>query len=363
MSQIKVLIVEDSKTSQVLLSRIIDGDPRLTVIGTASDGIEALEFLEHQKPDVITLDIHMPRMNGAELTQRVMASNPVPIVVVSVSWQPSDVNLAFQCLEAGALSVLEKPTDISNPRFRSLCSELIETINSMSEVKLVRRGKLDSATSIAPPALSSDAAFRVIAIGASTGGPLALKALLTELPSDLPVAIVIVQHILDSFVDGMAVWLAKKSSWKVSVAEDDDLLVPGYAVIAPCAKQLSVSRDNRIKLTDDVPENGAKPSASYLFRSVADVYGKNSIGVILSGMGADGAKELGLMRQAGAITFAQDEASSVVFGMPKEAIQLNAACYTHNPAGIAFMISDLFNPSQRSSLRVQERFKRGPNDV
>lgn len=366
MAQIRVLIVEDSKTSQVLLSRIINSDPRLTVVGTASDGIEALEFLEREKPDVVTLDIHMPRMNGAEFTKKVMATNPVPIVVVSVSWQSNDVNLAFQCLEAGALCALEKPTDISNPRFKALRTELTETVKAMSEVKLVRRGMEPRGDFPAPSRDDDAAAFRVIAIGASTGGPLALKALLSDLPNDLPVPIVIVQHMLEAFVDGMCVWLAKKSSWRVCVAKHDELLESGCAYIAPCGKQLSISRDNRIRLTDEAPENGAKPSVSHLFRSITEVYGKNSIGVILSGMGVDGARELALMRDAGAITFAQDEASSVVFGMPSEAIQLNGACYTHTPAGIASMISDLFKPTARrtSSSRIQEnKFKRGPNDV
>ncbi len=369
MGQIKVLIVEDSKTSQVLLSRIINSDPRLTVIGTASDGIEALEFLERQTPDVVTLDIHMPRMNGAEFTKKVMATNPVPIVVVSVSWQPNDVNLAFQCLESGALSALEKPTDISNPRFKTLCVELIDTAVSMSEVKLVRRRKKSGGDEHAPSKCTDDEVrFSVIAVGASTGGPLALKTLLSELPSDIPASILIVQHILDAFVEGMAVWLSKKSSWKVKVAVDGEPLTPGCAYLAPCGKHLEVSSGTRISVTDGPPENGAKPSVSHLFRSVADVYGKNSIGIILSGMGVDGAKELGVMKEAGSITFAQDEASSVVFGMPREAIELNAVCYTHTPAGIASIICDLMKPNVRHKLptgssTIHEKFKRSPDDV
>lgn len=342
--KIRVLIVEDSKTSQVLLSRIINNDPGLTVIGCASDGVEALEFLKRETPDVITLDVHMPRMNGAEFTKRVMATNPVPIVIVSVSWQADDVNLAFQCLEAGALGALEKPTDISNPRFKALCSELTDTAKAMSEVKLVRRGGKTVVDS--PKALRSDegSTIGVIAIGASTGGPLAIKMFLSELPGDLPVSILIVQHILDAFVEGMATWLSRKSSWRVTIAVDGDRLIAGRAYLAPCGSHLEIGPGNLIRLIDGQPVNGAKPSASCLFRSVAEVCGKNAIGIILSGMGVDGAAELGLMREAGAVTFAQDENSSVVFGMPGEAIQLNAACHSLSPAGIAHAVGDLLKP-------------------
>ena len=327
---INVLIVEDSRVVQQFLVYVLSSDPEIRVIGTTNNGEEALEFLKREKPDVITMDIHMPRMDGFETTRKVMAACPTPIVIVSGSVQPNEVSTTFRAIEAGALAVVPRPSGLGHPEYERSARTLIQTVKAMSEVKVVRRWRRASSPNSADPVADvkkGPDAVEIVAIGASTGGPVALQALLSGLASDFSAPIVIVQHMTAGFMVGFVQWLAQSSSLPVQVASHGQQAQPGHVYLAPDSLQMSVDSGCRIVLSNDEPENGLRPSVSYLFRSVANRFGKNAVGVLLTGMGKDGAEELKLMKDKGAATIAQDKDSSVVHGMPGAAIQLGGASY------------------------------------
>jgi two-component system chemotaxis response regulator CheB len=341
---IKVLIVEDSAVVQQFLVYVLSSDPDIRVIGTTNNGEEALEFLKQEKPDVITMDIHMPRMNGFETTRKVMATHPTPIVIVSGSVQPNEVSTTFRAIEAGALAVVPRPNGLGHPDYERTARTLIQTVKTMSEVKVVRRWRqtpsIVSASPV-PDVKKGPDAVEIVAIGASTGGPVALQTLLSMLAPDFAVPIVIVQHMTAGFVDGFVQWLAQSSSLPIHVASHGQQAQSGHVFFAPDGFQMRVDSGRRILLSNDEPENGLRPSVSYLFRSVADTFGKNAVGVLLTGMGKDGAEELKLMKEKGGMTIAQDKDSSVVHGMPGEAIRLGAACHVLPPDRIAAALARL----------------------
>lgn len=342
-----MLIVEDSPVVQELLAHILGADPEIQVIGAARSGEEAIEAAERMKPDVITMDFHMPGMNGLDATRKIMETNPAPIVIVSGSSARNEVAAAFRVMEAGALVLVEKPAGPSHPGFEGAARELVQTVKLMSEVKVVRRWpKRETGIPASPLRPAADLApirteFKVVAIGASTGGPIALKTILSGLPKDFPVPILMVQHIATGFTQGFVEWLAQSSGLAVHLAAHGEYPLPGHVYIAPDGFHMKLGSSGRIALSSDQPENGHRPSVSHLFRSVAAVLGGNAIGVLLTGMGKDGAEELGLMRQKGAVTIAQDQESSIVHGMPGEAISLDAATYVLAPAGIAEVLGSL----------------------
>lgn len=346
---IKVLIVEDSPVVREFLVHTLSSDPEIYVAGTANNGEEALEYVEHKRPDVITMDINMPRMNGFEATRKIMETHPTPIVIVSGHWDPQEVATTFRAMEAGALAVLPRPMGIGHPDYEETAAKLIQTVKLMSEVKVVRRWARPRPEKVAPtlpPVVKPERApaeIQLVAIGASTGGPIALQTILSGLPKDFPVPVLIVQHIASGFVQGFVEWLAQSAGFPVQVATQDEPLLPGCARVAPDGFHLGVEMGNRIVLSQDEPENGFRPSVSYLLRSVAKVWGKNAVGVLLTGMGADGAKELKWMKERGALTIAQDQESSVVHGMPGAAIKMGAATYVLPPERIAAVLSTLVN--------------------
>jgi len=340
---IKVLIVEDSIVARELLVHILGSDPEIRIIGTAGNGEEALEILKTNKPDVITMDINMPRMNGFETTRTIMETQPVPIVIVTASWDPAEVATSFGAVEAGAVALLEKPTGVLHPGHKNQAGELVRTIKLMSEVKVVKRSprlRRRKPEAAPPTPTQLEVAqklpeIRLVAIGVSTGGPAVLQEILSRLPERLPVPIVIVQHIAQGFLRGMATWLEDKTDFPFHIPHHGDILLPGHAYLAPEDLHMGVGNGDRVVLSDHTPENGTRPSVSYLFRTVARTYGQNAVGVLLTGMGRDGAQELKLMKQKGAITIVQDKESSIVFGMPAEAIKLDAADYVLPPNRIA----------------------------
>jgi two-component system chemotaxis response regulator CheB len=266
-----------------------------------------------------------------------METTPTPIVIVSASWNPQEVGKTFQAMEAGALAAIAKPVGVTHPNYKKLTKELIQTVKLMSEVKVIKRRQQErkgvvisgelKASGITP--VTRD--LKVVAIGASTGGP----------PKDFPAPLLIVQHIAAGFVQGFADWLANSSRLPVKIALHGEDLLPGRAYIAPDDFQMGVENGGRIILSSSKPENGLRPSVSWMFRSVSEVFGKNAIGVLLTGMGKDGAQELKLMRERGAVTIIQDKESSIVYGMPGEAVTINAAAYVLSPAGIAEFLSGL----------------------
>jgi two-component system chemotaxis response regulator CheB len=350
---IRVLIVEDSPVVREFLVHILKSDPGIQVVGTAHDGEEALEAVQRSRPDVITMDIHMPKMDGLEATRRIMETEPTPIVIVSGSADPQEVATTFRAIEAGALAVLPRPRGIGHPAHEATAAELVQTVKLMSEVKVVRRWSRArrEALGLRPTEMgfaSEPAKVRIVAIGASTGGPPVLQTILAALPKDFPVPLLIVQHMAAGFIGGFVEWLAQSSGVPVQLATHGEFVLPGHAYVAPDGFQMKVEHGRKIALTGDERENGLRPSVSCLFRSVAEVYGCDAVAGLLSGMGRDGAEELRLLKDKGAVTFAQDKESSVVHGMPGEAIRLDAAMLVLPPEKIAAVLTNLANNKSKT---------------
>jgi two-component system chemotaxis response regulator CheB len=319
---IRVLIAEDSVTVREMLAEILSSDPQIQIVGLAKDGLEAVEMAKALRPDLITMDIQMPKLDGFEATRRIMAEAPVPIVIVSAAVDPSSVEISMRALRVGALAVARKPGGSSSPAFGEISRQLIGAVKAMAEVKVVRRwpdreanGQHVQIVGSAPPRRQ-----KVVAIAASTGGPAALHRLFSELPPNFPLPILLVQHIADGFVGGFAAWLNAASALRVKIAEAGELLVPKSIFVAPDDRHLGVSPRSEIVLSSAPPVGGFRPSASFLFESVAASFGTSALTVILTGMGRDGVDGLRAVRAAGGTVLAQDEASSTVFGMPAEAI-------------------------------------------
>jgi two-component system chemotaxis response regulator CheB len=350
---INVLVVEDSPVAREFLVGLLRADPAVRVVGTAGNGEEALAMVEHCRPDVVTMDIHMPKMDGLEATRRMMETHPVPIVVVSGSHAPKEVAATFRVMEAGALAVLPRPTGHGHPDHEAMAREFVQTVKLMSEVKVVRRWtrthRTTAETTVRERPLTTRAPsdVKLIAIGASTGGPVVIQTILSGLPQGFSVPIVIVQHMVADFIPGFTEWLDQTCRRPVHVAKHGEPVLPGHTYTAPGGCQMKVDAGGRIALTRDEPENGHRPSVSYLFRSVAQAFGNRAVGVLLSGMGKDGAEELRLMREQGATTIAQDKESSIVHGMPGEAIQLDAAAYVLPPDKISAALTSLASKSQQ----------------
>lgn len=328
---IKVLIVDDSLVVQEFMKHILASDPEIQICGIASSGEEALKLVNDKRPDLITMDIHMNGMNGYEATRKIMETIPTPIVIVTGSIRETEISNSFKLMEAGALAIILRPPAIEDPDFLSAKKELIRTIKLMSAIKVVRRFPNQMQKKIINEQLNIEKInkqskeIKLIAIGASTGGPIALNIILMNLPENLSVPIVIVQHIAKGFIQGLRDWLAVASKLPISIANDGEYLMPGNVYLAPDDLHMGISSGLKINLAKLPPENGLIPSVDFLFRSVACEIGANAIGVLLSGMGKDGAKELKTMKEIGAITMVQDEASCVVFGMPGEAVKNGAA--------------------------------------
>jgi len=374
--KIRVFMVEDSAVARAMLVHVLRSDPELEVVGCAADGEEAMQKLgaldEAQWPHVITMDIHMPKMDGFETTRRIMETHPVPIVVVSASARPDDTEQAFRVMDAGAVSILEKPPGIGHRDHAETCAKLIRTVKLMSEIRVVKRWRRPRAEKIssAPGAttefngalnseVSSLAAIKpaaasrieLVAIGASTGGPPVLGTILGAMRKNFRVPILIVQHIAPGFVGGLVEWLAHTTGQQVHLAEHGMRPASGHVYVAPDDKHLTVENSGRIFLSDAPTENGLRPAVSVLFRSVAKNFGSHAAGVLLTGMGRDGADELKTMRERGAITFAQDRESSIIFGMPGEAVKLGAATHVLPPLAIAAALDTLLNSAENDSAK------------
>jgi two-component system, chemotaxis family, protein-glutamate methylesterase/glutaminase len=338
MEKTKVLIVDDSALVRRLLMEILSAEPTIEVVGAASDPYIAREKIKKLNPDVITLDVEMPRMDGITFLENLMRLHPMPVVMVS-SLTQRGAETTLRALELGAVDFVAKPKVNVAGSLVDYSDEIIE------KVKMAARARVKSfiaphsdtviaklsADAILPPTTSSRRMLRtterVIAIGASTGGTEALREMLAAMPPDAP-GMVIVQHIPAAFSGPFAERLNRASAMAVSEAEDGEYILPGHAYVAPGDKHLVVERDGaryRCRLSEGSPVNRHRPSVDVLFRSVAQKVGPNAIGAILTGMGDDGARGLKEMRDAGAITIAQDEASSVVWGMPGSAVKLGAA--------------------------------------
>ncbi len=328
--RVRVLIVDDSIVAREMLTQILSSDPEIEVVGTAVDGEEAVDAVGRLKPDLVTMDIHMPRMDGIRAVERIMAFNPTPILVVSSSVHGAGVGRAFDALGAGALEVVKKPEPRDWAELERIGSDIIRKVRILSRVKVIthirgRHGREDAvgAAATARP-LPHVGGRAIVAVGSSTGGPSALMSVLGGLPAEFPLPIVVAQHIADGFIPGLVAWLRTGSRLPVVAAEDGQVMKPGHVYFAPTGRNLEV-RGSTMHYSDPEPGQLYIPSADTLFRSVARSHGRHSVGVILTGMGADGAYGLKEMRDAGAPTIAQDEETSTVFGMPRVAAEIGAA--------------------------------------
>lgn len=345
----KVLIVDDSITSREYLKSVIDADREFEVVGTARDGLEAVRLVQLQKPDIITMDIHMPRMNGFQATQKIMEIHPVPIVIISSSFIPADVENTFRAIKAGAVAVIEKPKGPGLPESKHAMAKIIKTLKLMSEVKVVKRFARDwkskemkcGSSDIQQIKKDLSAEIRIVAIGASTGGPAVIRTILSGLEGNFRAPLLVVQHIAPGFLNGMVEWLGKETLLSIRIPRHGEKILEKNVYFAPDGKHMGISADGEIVLSESSPLNGLKPSVSYLFDSVAEAYGRKAAGVLLTGMGKDGAPELKKMKNKGCVTIAQNRESSVVHGMPGEAIKIDGASYVFSPEEISAFLNSM----------------------
>jgi two-component system, chemotaxis family, protein-glutamate methylesterase/glutaminase len=348
---VSVLLVDDSLIALTILTRMLSTSPDIQVVGKARNGREALELIPQLEPAVVCTDLHMPDMDGLQLTKEIMERFPRPILVVSAAVHPEDAHNVFSLLEAGAIDILPKPRGGLAADEQRVSQELIRKIKIIAGVKAITRRrkpvpgqpalKLDTSSAPVPPRP------RIVAIGASTGGPEALRTILAQLPIDFPAPILCVQHISDGFLGGLVQWLANQCAMPVKIAQSGEQLLSGTVYFPQEGTHLEIDKSGNLVCSHMAPVDGHRPAVTTTFKSVADYCGEASIGILLTGMGSDGAHGMQEIFEAGGITIAQNEETSVVFGMPKQAIALGAVKYVLPVQKIAFMLLELLVASQR----------------
>jgi two-component system chemotaxis response regulator CheB len=341
---IRLLIVDDEKVVQDFLYHLFTSDTKIQVVGVASSGEQAIEYAKTLEPDVITMDVHMPGMDGYETTRKIMMNSPTPIVIVSESMTIREEVNVFRSLEAGALAVIHRPSAGDDPESEMSRKELIQTVKVMSNVRIRRRSDLtrkeeEGASIMTNPSQNFQSRVEIVAIGASTGGPLALQKILSMLPHNLPVPVLIVQHISTGFTKSLKEWLSITSGIMLKIAEEGELLSPGIGYLAPDHFNMGITRGMRIKLYRKPEGIEVDTSINQLFHSVSQVAGLNAMGVLLTGIGIDGTESLKAMKENGALTIVQNQSSSLVFDMPGEALRIGAADLSLSPEEIAEIIS------------------------
>jgi len=357
----RVVVVDDSPTIRASLVAIFQNASNMQVAGTARNGEDALRIVKRLKPDVITMDIHMPGMGGLEAIRRIMQEVPTPIVVVSSSLLQSETDLAFEAIRAGALNVVLSP-GLNDPQAHD---RLVETVRLMADVSVVHHWRAKekeqpslivqpepvlTAIPIVPAPIIP--AAKVIGIAASTGGPGILAAILKPLPADFPIPILVVQHIAPGFGAGLAAWLSSILQVQVKLASQGEEIHPGTVFLAPDDHHMKINNFGILRLSDEPPQHGIRPAANYLFHSLAKNYGSAALGIILTGMGEDGVDGLKALRRAGALTIAQDEGSCVVYGMPGEAVKQGAAYRVLDPENIATLLLQVAKNAEENTAKI-----------
>lgn len=324
--QVRVLVVDDSALMRKLIPQIIERDTSIQVVGTAMDGEFALKKIAELNPQVITLDLEMPRMDGLETLKQVTRRYHLPVIVVSAH-SKEGASSTLRALAHGAFDFVTKPKDAASAHMEAIASELIAKIKVAAQTKVPTGLAVTNVeTQKVPPkkARNAHAPNKIVVIGVSTGGPNAVQYVLSQLPADFPGSIVVVQHMPEGFTEMFAHRLDETCLIDVKEAQSGDLLLAGRALICPGNRHLKVRRmplGNIVVLSDDEKVNGHRPSVDVLFRSAAQEFGSQTLGILMTGMGEDGAEGLGLIKAAGGITIAQSESSCVVYGMPKAAIE------------------------------------------
>ena len=338
---IRVLIVEDSGTQREILRRLLQDDPELTVVAEAPNGRKAIQAVQMHAPDVVLMDIHMPDMDGITATAEIMSLCPVPIVIASATLRKRDIDLALKAYDAGAVSVIEKPEGAVLLHLGKIAPELRRELIAASRADVHRRtpNTITPSRRPSPPPVSSmslpinNAERSVIGICASTGGPPVLKEILAGIPKPYPMPILLVQHISHGFEEGFARWLSASTGQQAQIATDGQRIAPGIW-IAPGGRHLTAGSSTRLSLPTGAPAEIHCPSGNPLFESLARVLGDRAVGIQLTGMGEDGAAGLLSLKNAGGLTMIQEQASCMIWGMPRAARQNGAAMYELEPAGI-----------------------------
>jgi two-component system chemotaxis response regulator CheB len=334
---ISILVAEDSPTQRRFLMSLLEEAGGFSIVGVATDGIEAIDATCRLRPDIVLMDCHMPRATGIEATRAIMEKCPTPIVIVSSTLTREEIEQTFEAIKCGALAFLPKPT-LEALEQGPERDPLIQTLRLMADVKVVGR-RMKPAAQRRAPQLPSNAKVGMIGVGGSTGAPGVIAEILSGISAETAAPILIVQHMAPGFVEGYARWLAGSTRFPVTVGAEGVSVRPGHAYLCPDDRHMGVDAGGRIVLSDSAEEEGFRPSANFLFRSLSRSFGPAAMGVLLTGMGRDGASGLLALRQAGGMTIAQDEASCVVYGMPREAVALGAVQHVLPPGEIARMIA------------------------
>jgi len=340
---IRVLLVDDSPLVLAMIGRMLDQSPDIEVVGKARHGQEAMELIPQLQPHVICTDYHMPVMDGLQLTKAVMAKYPCPILVISSTVGQGNEDNVFELLEAGAVDVFAKPSGGLGTD-EEVARQIIGKIKILAGVVVFKRPALAPFTpgGVERKTMPQSTAARVVAIGASTGGPQALHEILAKLPADFPWPVLCVQHISEGFLKGLVEWLAANCRLNVKIARSGETPLRAAVYFPEEGTHLTVDGKGRLFSSRQPPLAGHRPAVTVLFDSVANYYGNGAIAVLLTGMGSDGAAGMQAIAKAGGVTIAQDEASCVVFGMPKQAIDAGAVRHILAPPAIAgFLISEI----------------------
>lgn len=317
---LRILLVVASADVKLAVEQAIGSDERMRLAGVAQSATEALEMARRLNPDLIMVEPRLRGLDGTEIVREIMVEAPAPVVMVTRTEGFDVKSLAVDALTAGALAIVPAPADAGKRNAEASVRDFLSSLVAMSEVKVVRRWRGRSRTSGEPIEDRRNSIIGVIGIAASTGGPAAIKALLERLPFPFPTPILVVQHISRGFINTVASSLDRSLPLHVKAAEDGEVPLPGTVYLAPDDNQLGLDSRTRIRVAEDPPVDGFRPSGTYLFASMARVFGKESLAVVLTGMGKDGTEGLREIKGAGGMVIAQDEESSVVFGMPKAAI-------------------------------------------
>lgn len=329
--EVRVVVVDDSQTARELLVALYES-AGFRVVGVGKTGEDAIQLVIKHNPDVVSMDVVMPKMDGLDATRVIMREHPTPIVIVTASLMRSDTDLAFEALKAGALTAVQKP-GIEDP---ITCEKLIETVRLMATVPVIRRWSEDKPRPGLSGISTGDAkGIRLIGIASSTGGPGVLAQILKPLPKNFPIPILIVQHVTNGFATGLAEWLHEQMNLDVGLAGHGDMPKAGLVLLPPDDYHMQINKSGTIELSKAPPYKGLRPSANYLFNTMARFYGQSGMGIILTGMGDDGAEGMEAMYKAGALTFAQDEESCIVYGMPAEAVKRKAVKQVLTPDQIS----------------------------
>jgi two-component system chemotaxis response regulator CheB len=352
---VRVLIADDSVVVRRVVKQMLESGEGIRVIGMASSGAEAVEMTAQLRPDLITMDLMMPGMDGLEATARIMAQHPTPVLFFSSFFDHDGMHSRFDALAAGALDVLEKPTLEPDERWDAQAGALVKRVKALAQVPVVAhiRGShvLAGQRSRTLASANARSGVEVVAIGVSSGGPRVVDEILSALPREFDLAILVVQHMAEGFMGGLVAWLQPRCALPIKVAEEGDTVRPGHVLFAPDSAHLTLLPTGRVQLSAADPVNGLRPSVDVAFASVASVYRARAAGIVLTGMGADGAAGLLAIRDAGGLTMVQDEASCVVFGMPRAAIQRGAAQRVLSPAGIVDALKSLHRERERSKSK------------